>query len=129
MIGVCAVLTASIGQAQDDGELASVQASPSWYAMTFSDGVEIRVLPPAVTFKDYPTMAVRNDVEGTSMLKLLVDPSGQIASCTIAQSAGMVEMDEAACLLYRTRARFVVRGATQPVELIAPMRWVLADPE
>ena len=97
--------------------------------MTFPEGVEIRVLPPAVSFDDYPKLASRMGLEGTTVLNLQVDPSGQIISCTTAQSAGMPELDERACQLYRSRARFEVRGTAQPFALVAPMRWVLMDSE
>ena len=102
---------------------------PGWLMMTLPEGVEVRFLPPAVSFEDYPKLASRIGVEGTSLLSLQVDPSGQITGCTTARSAGLPELDEQACLLYRTRARFELRGATQPVTLFAPVMWKLEDSE
>jgi TonB family protein len=127
-IGVCVLLLVSAASAQERREPSSLQ-SPSWYTMSFSDGIEVRVLPPVVTSEDYPRVATRMGLEGTTILKLQVDPSGQITSCATAQSAGIPELDEQACRLYRSRARFEVRGTTRPVALIAPMKWVLMDSE
>lgn len=93
------------------------------------EGVEVRFLPPVVTFNDYPKAARRMEAEGTSLLSLQVDPSGHITGCATARSAGWPDLDEQACLLYRTRARFELRGATQPVTLFAPVMWKLEDSE
>lgn len=127
LIGACALLSAGAAQAEERREPSPAPVRPDWVTITLPDGVELRFLPPAVSFEDYPKVATRNGVEGTSVLLLQVAPSGQIISCTTARSAGMLALDEQACLLYRTRARFELRGATQPQTFQAPVEWKFED--
>ena len=129
IIGACVLLSAGAASAREGREPSPAPLRPGWYTMTLPEGVEVRILPPAVSFKDYPKVASRMGVEGTSLLRVQVDPSGKITSCTTERSAGLPELDEQACLLYRTRARFELRGATQPVTLFGPMQWILEDRE
>ncbi|WP_324750742.1 energy transducer TonB [Sphingomonas sp. LY54] len=101
---------------------------PGWQAVSLPDGAELRYLPPPVSEADYPARARRIDAQGTSLLRLQVDPSGKIRDCAIARSSGFPVLDEHACLLYRSRARFEPRGMTQTITLHAPLTWRLEDP-
>ena len=105
--------------------LAPVPAD--WQVISFPDGTELRYLPPHVTDADYPARARRLDVQGTSLLRLQVDPSGDILSCSIIQSSGSTDLDEQACPLYRSRARFEPRGMTQTITLHVPLTWRLEN--
>ena len=98
---------------------------PGWDAVGFPDGTELRYLLPHATDADYPARARRVDAQGTSLLRLQVDTSGHIMDCTTVRSSGFPELDEQACLLYRSRARFEPRGMTQPITLHAPLTWRL----
>ena len=98
-----------------------------WLVVTLPDGVELRYLPPHVTHADYPVRARRIDSEGTSLLRLEVDSSGRLTNCAVIRSSGFPDLDERGCLLYRSRARFEPRGATQSITLHAPMTWRLED--
>ena len=98
---------------------------PDWQVVSFPDGAELRYLLPHVTDADYPARARRLEAEGTSVLRLQVDMSGHITGCTTVRSSGFSELDEQACLLYRSRAHFEPRGMTQPITLHAPLTWRL----
>jgi TonB family protein len=98
-----------------------------WPVLSLPDGAELRYLPPAVTRKDYPHLALRAEVEGTSIVSLQVDTSGHLVGCTTARSSGSPILDQQACRLYRERGRFELRGSTQPVTFQTPVQWVLMD--
>ena len=98
-----------------------------WRVVTLPDGVELRYLPPHVSDADYPVRARRIDAEGTSLLRLEVDSSGRLTNCAVIRSSGFPDLDERGCLLYRSRARFEPRCATQRITLHAPMTWRLED--
>lgn len=55
---------------------------------------------------DYPSDALRNNVEGTVRYILNVAPDGSIAACTVASSSGSAELDAVTCDLLSKRARF-----------------------
>ena len=112
--------------AQDPGP-APESLPPGWLRMEMPAGVEIRYLPVAVTYEDYPKMALRREEEGTTILSLQVDPDGQITDCQTARSSGSPDLDAQACLLYRSRGRFELRGSAGPVTIKAPVTWQLAD--
>jgi len=121
-----AVFTAVLsGPAQAQADAPNPEEN--WVSMSTSDGVELRYVPLAVTFEDYPRDARRADVEGTSIVRLKVDPSGRLLDCTTARSSGWPSLDERACQLYRTRGRFQLRGTTQPITVAAPVEWRLID--
>jgi protein TonB len=105
----------------------SAPLRPGWLVVGLPEGVEMRYRPLVVTLKDYPKAARRRDEEGTSLLSLQVNPSGQLTSCTIARSSGSPILDAQACQLYRARGRFELRGTKQPVTLQAPVAWKLMD--
>ncbi len=98
-----------------------------WSGHALPDGAELRYLPLAITKNDYPQMAARAGVQGTSVVSLQVDTSGNLASCTTARSSGSPILDQQACRLYRERGRFELRGTTQPVTVQTPVQWVLMD--
>lgn len=98
-----------------------------WSVQSLPDGAELRFLPLPITKKDYPKTAARADVEGTSVLNLQVDTSGQITSCATARTSGSPILDQQACRLYRERGHFELRGTTQPVTFETAVQWVLMD--
>lgn len=100
---------------------------PGWHVVTLPDGAELRYLPPHVSDADYPARARRADAQGTSVLRLQVDTSGRIVGCSTVRSSGFPDLDERACPLYRSRARFEPRGMTQTITLHAPLSWRLED--
>lgn len=143
-VGVCALLTAGAAQGAGAEQTYAIGGSwfaaggqgpksvqgplrPGWLTHSLSEGVELRYLPLAVTYKDYPKAATRAGVEGTTLLNLQLDPSGRLIGCSTARSSGSQDLDERACELYRQRGRFELRGATQPVTAQAPVKWMLLD--
>ena len=122
MIGVHALMSADTLQAQG----VDAPARSGWRQMQLEEGAELRYLPVVPTLKDYPKPAIRADAEGKSLIRLKIDPSGQIIDCTTARSSGWQMLDEAACVLYRTHGRFELR-ATKPASVVAPVVWKLLD--
>lgn len=59
-----------------------------------------------VTAGDYPSVALRNDQEGTVGFLIDVDVNGVPSSCKVSMSSGSTVLDDATCQLIITRARF-----------------------
>ena len=59
-----------------------------------------------VTPRDYPAMALRNEVEGVSRFTASVGADGRVKQCDITQSSGDVLLDQKTCTLVIQRARF-----------------------
>ena len=123
-IGVAVLLGAGAPQGGTAPDAAP--KSLGWLSVVLKDGAELRYVPVAVTFKDYPRKARESAHEGTSLLKLQLDASG-LKECSTARSSGSLELDEQACRLYRQRGRFELRGTSQSVTVHAPVRWVIED--
>ena len=125
MIGFSSVMILwGAGAVQHPLENAPVR--PNWRIVQLAEGAVLRYLPVAPTLKDYPKAAIRAGAEGTSLIRLKIDPLGEIMDCTTARSSDWQILDEAACVLYRTHGRFELR-ATKPVSVVAPVRWKLVD--
>jgi TonB family protein len=58
------------------------------------------------TYADYPAEAFRGGDEGTTAIRLLVDPQGRVEKCYIILSSGSKSLDSASCQLPTRRARF-----------------------
>ena len=108
------------------GPMPDAPVRPAWRNMQLAEGAELRYLAVTPTLKDYPRAAIRAGAEGTSFVRLKIDPSGQIMDCTTVRSSGWQILDEGACVLYRTHGRFELR-ATKPVSVVAPVMWKLVD--
>jgi TonB family protein len=67
--------------------------------------------PPKVhtflTEGDYPEEAIQRSEEGTAFLLLLVDPVGQVDTCTIIESTGFSDLDRHTCRIIQARAKYV----------------------
>ena len=124
IIGLGALLSAGAAQGGTPSDRAPMR--PGWLVLQLPDGAELRYLPLAVTLKDYPKEARRAGDEGTSLLNLQVGSSG-LTGCSTARSSGSPVLDEQACRLYRKRGRFDLLGASEPVTIQAPVRWILVD--
>lgn len=76
---------------------------------------------------DYPTKALAEQREGTTGFKLSIDASGVPLSCTVAQSSGHADLDEATCSNIMRRARFYPaqddKGAAVAGEYSSRVRW------
>ena len=87
------------------------------------DGGEMHYILPRPTDADYPVSALQQGLEGTTLLQLVVNPSGAILTCDILQSSGHSALDDGACRLYRKLGRFRFVGVSKPVTLRAPVTW------
>jgi protein TonB len=59
-----------------------------------------------ITDDDYPQDAIRNEQQGTTGVRLDVGPDGRVTNCTITSSSGSSSLDNTACRVLRSRARF-----------------------
>ncbi len=59
-----------------------------------------------VNTNDYPSFAMRKDIEGTTGFALIVGAEGRVTSCEVTQSSGMQLLDELTCISIKRRARF-----------------------
>lgn len=55
---------------------------------------------------DYPSRAAREEREGTVRFSARVSPNGRVEDCSIVNSSGHDDLDEATCKLIARRARF-----------------------
>ena len=101
--------TATLEEAQGiilpAAEPAPVQAVPSVAPSTPMAGVQLqyRTAPPPA----YPVQAVRNHEQGTVLLRVEVDPSGQPVDVSIERSSGSRSLDQAARQQVLRHWRFV----------------------
>jgi protein TonB len=94
--------------------------------MHLEEDTELQYLRVAPTLKDYPQKAIREGAEGTSYVRLTVDPPGQLVDCAIYRSSGWQLLDDGSCTLYRKHGQFKLRS-TKPVSVVAPVAWKLMD--
>ena len=55
---------------------------------------------------DYPSLALREEREGTTAFKLTVNKEGRVSDCTIISSSGHADLDEVTCNRVTARAEF-----------------------
>ena len=58
------------------------------------------------TANDYPTQALRAEVEGTVAFRLEIGSDGRVANCMVTSSSGSAELDTTTCRLVTQRAQF-----------------------
>ena len=59
-----------------------------------------------VTSYDYPSPALRKELEGKTSFTLSLDKAGKIGQCKIIRSSGVQLLDEATCAIIKRRAQF-----------------------
>ena len=59
-----------------------------------------------VTPDDYPSKALREELEGSSRFNVIVDKKGRVTNCAIVRSSGHAILDARTCELVSQRARF-----------------------
>lgn len=86
-----------------------------------------------VTVNDYPSRALRAELEGTTGFRVIVGLDGRVDSCFVTRSSGSPDLDEAACSSVMRRARFTpaTDNTGQPVigAYSTAVRWVLPRDE
>lgn len=82
-----------------------------------------------VTQNDYPSRALRAEMEGTTGFRLVVGIDGRVEDCSVTRSSESLDLDEATCMNLRRRARFTpaTDETGQPVTGIysSSVRWVI----
>jgi protein TonB len=56
--------------------------------------------------EDYPQDAIRNEQQGTTAVALTIGTDGRVSGCNVTSSSGSGSLDQAACRIIRSRARF-----------------------
>jgi protein TonB len=59
-----------------------------------------------ITTEDYPTAALRENVQGTVAILATIGADGKVRSCLVTQSSGNQLLDDTTCRLYTRRAHF-----------------------
>lgn len=59
-----------------------------------------------VTSNDYPSRALREELEGTTRFRLIVSADGRTSHCEVRESSGSLALDQTTCSTIRRRARF-----------------------
>lgn len=59
-----------------------------------------------ITTEDYPTAALRQNVEGVVVVDAEIGADGRVQSCAVVQSSGSALLDTTTCRLYTKRAHF-----------------------
>lgn len=55
---------------------------------------------------DYPSRALRENVEGTTGFRASIGPDGRVTDCSVTRSSGNSELDSTTCSLISRRGRF-----------------------
>jgi protein TonB len=105
--------------------IPSAEHQAGWRVVNYPDGGQLRYLPPLNPEPFYPQSAKDAGLQGESRLALEVLANGRISKCEVIQSSGSPELDEAACFLYRSKAKFQIVGIPVPLRLTAPVTWRL----
>ncbi|EQB32842.1 energy transducer TonB [Sphingobium ummariense] len=83
------------------------------------------------TTDDYPSRALREGQQGTTGFRLEVGADGRVTSCTVTQSSGSSELDDATCKLVTRRARFTPAEDDQGNKMAASysnrIRWQIPE--
>jgi protein TonB len=59
-----------------------------------------------VTNDDYPTAALRDEVQGVVGIDVTIGADGRVTACSVTTSSGNEQLDQATCRLYARRAHF-----------------------
>jgi TonB family protein len=83
-----------------------------------------------VSDNDYPPDALQNDEEGTSVVRLTIEPDGKASACGIVSSSGSRALDLYTCAIFVRRAEYhpALDAAGRPVRsvLFTRLTWRIA---
>jgi len=65
-----------------------------------------RQIAGSISDADYPAEAIRQGAQGTTEIRITVDPSGAVERCETEQSSGHAALDAASCQLVTSRFRY-----------------------
>ena len=84
-----------------------------------------------VTQQDYPQAALKAGEQGITGFLLDIDRAGGVANCSITQTSGSPDLDQATCNLIMARAHFNpgldVHGQAVPGRYRNRVKWVFAE--
>ncbi len=79
--------------------------------------------------EDYPSAALQGSKEGMTGFVLDIDSAGRVDQCSVTQSSGASDLDEATCRLITQRALFKpavdARGQAMPGRFRSRVKWVI----
>jgi TonB family protein len=76
---------------------------------TSDGGVSARSTANLATYfkdDDYPEVAIRDSLSGTTVFALLITEEGRVADCMVVQTSGQAILDTQSCAIIKRRARF-----------------------
>ena len=81
--------------------------------------------------EDYPEDAMDANQSGSTRFLLMVDKTGSVMDCVVAQSSGVASLDAMGCQVLRERAKFkpAIDAAGKPTVdtyVTPPIRWAIA---
>lgn len=86
---------------------------------------------PGFSPEDYPPTAMERHEEGTVYMQLLIDPTGQVDSCSVVQSSGYGDLDLQTCAMAKRRLKFIPAKDQDGHNVFAllglPITWVLSQ--
>jgi len=59
-----------------------------------------------ITTEDYPSTALRQNLQGVVVVSAMIGTDGKVRSCVVTQSSGSQLLDDTTCRLYTKRAHF-----------------------
>jgi TonB family protein len=84
---------------------------------------------PIFSVGDYPDDALSHGEQGTAFVRVLIDTTGRVDTCTVLESTGYPDLDRHTCALIQTRAKFVPAEDENGVPVFAlcriPVTWAL----
>ena len=91
----------------------------------------IASVPRLFTSDDYPMSAIRDEHQGLTMVRYLVDETGRVKDCKIRKSSSSVILDQTTCFIIQKRGLYEPArdrdGKPMAFPQIARIRWVLPD--
>jgi TonB family protein len=88
-------------------------------------------LPSFLTIADYPDSAIRAREQGTTTVRLSIDPTGRVSDCMVTSSSGSAALDSTTCRLARMRMRYTpskdAAGVAQRSDVEDSFTWKLPE--
>lgn len=78
----------------------------SGFAFAAESGPEQLNAQELFTEDDYPSEALRLELQGRTEVRLTINANGRVQACQVIQSSGHDVLDQATCHIYQTRAEF-----------------------
>jgi len=80
---------------------------------------------------DYPSGALRNEIEGSAAYRLIVGTNGRVSACDVTRSTGNGQLDDATCRLIVRRARFEAASDESGAKVVGTytgtVRWEIPE--